>query len=68
MEGKLQFPNEIVISQILRLIVVGVVDFCFKFLFLLEVKVKEDLFDPLGVEVVVDNLCLPDLLPALSVS
>ena len=54
--------------QVLRLlrVIVRVIYFDLKLLGLFEVKVDEDLFDPLRVQVVMDNLSLANLSPSVT--
>ena len=58
--------DEIVCVQILRLIVIRIVNFNLEDLLLLKVEINHDLSDELGVEVVVDDFRLADLLPHVS--
>lgn len=68
MECEFEGTDEIVLAQILNLltVVVRVVDLHLVLLRLLEMEVAEDLSDKLWVEVVVDDLGLPQFLPHIS--
>ena len=63
---KLESTDEIVRVQILRLVVIGIVDLNLEHLLLLEVEINQGFSDELWVEVVVDDLRLANLLPHVS--
>lgn len=65
MQGEDKLADVVVVRQVLRALLVFVIDLDLEFLLLLEVEVDEDFLDPLRVEVVVDNFGLPDLLPLI---
>ena len=66
MHLKLESTDEIVRVQILRLVVIGIVDLDLEHLLLLKVEIDHGFSDELWVEVVVDDLRLADLLPHVS--
>lgn len=63
---KLESTDEIVRVQILRLVVIGIVDLDLEHLLLLKVEINQGFSDELWVEVVVDDLRLANLLPHVS--
>ena len=62
-KGKLVSSNEVVTGQVLRLIVVAVIDFDLVSIILLEVEINSHFLDEFGVQVVIDSLGLSKFLP-----
>ena len=63
---KLESTDEIVRAQIPRLVVIGIVDLNLEHLLLLKMEIDHGFGDELRVEIVVNDLCLADLLPHVS--
>ena len=63
---KLESTDEIVRAQIPRLVVIGIVDLNFEHLLLLKMEIDHGFGDELRVEIVVNDLCLANLLPHVS--
>lgn len=63
-ESKRKFSNKIVLLQVLELLViVAVKHLDFESVLLLKLEVNCNFSDPFWVQVIMDDLCLPDSLP-----
>ena len=66
MQGEDKLADVVVVRQVLRALLVFVIDLDLEFLLLLEVEVDCNLLDKLRVQGVHDHFCLSKFLPDLS--
>ena len=65
-ESQNVFSDEVMASQILRLIIVTVKDLDLILLILLEMELNIDFLNPLRIEIVMDDFCLTKFIPHIA--